>query len=600
MHIYRRGKVYYYRIKIPKPLINYFKKQEIHKSLKTINKLIAYKYAKILQTHFEFIKQGILMNKLTSSQLHSAISNFISLKFEETENELYNHPNPQKTLSWQKGDWHHGVTDLKEQLLHNKYHPDIVEQAKEIIDKLTNNYSNKELIEVCRHIVQGNIQLMHIFIAKIENNTYMNDKNPYAEDFITSVLNTKQINMVARVEIQQPREYQEQIFIPIKQESINTEKVVTLTEAFDKYYERYISIRKRSIDTKDKLQNVKHLFELNFGLNMNIKEITDDDLVAFRNKLLKLPNRYSIRSQTKKLTSLDDLVRVGKEENILSISKNTVNMHLGYMSSFWEYCLLTKCFIDINPHQDLAVPIDKTEKKRTAYSTFELDRLFKTKLYTKNINAELKATPEHIFIPLLGLYQGTRLNELCQLYKEDIKQIDGIWSIDINREKDKSIKNDNSIRVIPIHPKIIEAGFIDYVKSVKTDRLWPNFIKTNKFDGDFNEDLEDFDNVKGTYSNEFSKWYRTKVNRAHVSNDSDKVYHSFRHNLIHAFRDKDIGGEHPPALLGHLEKHEMTYVGYGKKILVKYLIKSLEKVEYNIDSLDKAIVNINKAVKKIF
>ena len=85
MHIYRRGKVYYYRIKIPKYLISHFKKQEIHKSLKTINKLIAYKYVKILQTHFEFIKQGILMNKLTSDQIHSAVSNFISLKFEETE-----------------------------------------------------------------------------------------------------------------------------------------------------------------------------------------------------------------------------------------------------------------------------------------------------------------------------------------------------------------------------------------------------------------------------------------------------------------------------------------------------------------------------------
>ena len=355
MHIYRRGKVYYYRIKIPKSLISYFKKQEIHKSLKTINKLIAYKYVKILQTHFEFIKQGILMNKLTSTQIHSTVSNFISLKFEETEDELYNHPNPQKTLSWQQGEWHHSVTDLKEQLLNNKYHPDIVEQAKNIINKLTSTYSQKELIEVCRHIVQGHIQSMHIFISKIENNTYQ-------EDFITPALNTVQVTTVSKGEIQS-REYQEQGFLPIKQDSINAEKVVILTEAFDKYYEQYISIKKRSIDTKDKLKNVKRLFELNFGLNMNIKEITDDDLIAFRNKLLKLPNRYSIRLKTKELTNLDDLVRVGKEENILSISKTTVNMHLGYMSSFWEHCLLRKRFIDINPHKDLAVPIDKTRHR---------------------------------------------------------------------------------------------------------------------------------------------------------------------------------------------------------------------------------------------
>jgi len=60
------------------------------------------------------------------------------------------------------------------------------------------------------------------------------------------------------------------------------------------------------------------------------------------------------------------------------------------------------------------------------------------------------------------MFQGMRMNEICQLYKEDIKKIDNIWCFDINRDRDKSIKNDDSIRIIPIHQSVIDSGFIGH------------------------------------------------------------------------------------------------------------------------------------------
>jgi len=46
----------------------------------------------------------------------------------------------------------------------------------------------------------------------------------------------------------------------------------------------------------------------------------------------------------------------------------------------------------------------------------------------------------------------------------DIKQIDKIWFIDINRYmNDKELKNASSERVIPIHPKLNELSFLEFV-----------------------------------------------------------------------------------------------------------------------------------------
>jgi len=44
----------------------------------------------------------------------------------------------------------------------------------------------------------------------------------------------------------------------------------------------------------------------------------------------------------------------------------------------------------------------------------------------------------------------------------------------------------------------------------------------------------------------------------------------------------------------------MTYDGYGKKIPVKYLLETLKKIDYNVDSLEVVIPKINAMVKKLY
>lgn len=50
----------------------------------------------------------------------------------------------------------------------------------------------------------------------------------------------------------------------------------------------------------------------------------------------------------------------------------------------------------------------------------------------------------------LGVITGTRIEELRQLTKADVKQVGDVWVIDINRNDGKTAKTKNALRVVPL------------------------------------------------------------------------------------------------------------------------------------------------------
>lgn len=84
----------------------------------------------------------------------------------------------------------------------------------------------------------------------------------------------------------------------------------------------------------------------------------------------------------------------------------------------------------------------------------------------------------HYWLPLIGFFTGARINELCQLYLDDIKHDDaGFYFFEINSERaDQSLKTINSRRKIPLHPTLIKLGLIHYCEALKKaghERLFP-------------------------------------------------------------------------------------------------------------------------------
>jgi integrase len=72
-----------------------------------------------------------------------------------------------------------------------------------------------------------------------------------------------------------------------------------------------------------------------------------------------------------------------------------------------------------------------------------------------------EADPVKRWLPLLGAYSGARLSEICQLRVQDITEVNGIWCMKILPEA--GLKTAGSERVVPLHPAVIEAGFLQFV-----------------------------------------------------------------------------------------------------------------------------------------
>lgn len=113
------------------------------------------------------------------------------------------------------------------------------------------------------------------------------------------------------------------------------------------------------------------------------------------------------------------------------------------------------------------------EGAQRSFKDAELARLFTGK-EMKEFCAS-GADVHKFWLPVIGLYTGARVNEICQINPDvDVKQgDDGIRYFDITSNSataadvKKSVKTAAGSRIVPIHSKLIELGLLDYVDAVK-------------------------------------------------------------------------------------------------------------------------------------
>jgi integrase len=164
-------------------------------------------------------------------------------------------------------------------------------------------------------------------------------------------------------------------------------------------------------------------------------------------------------------------------------------------------------------------------KDRTAFSEDEIARIFAAPVYQVDSWKPTQAgtfrtfQPFHYWLPLLGLFTGARIGELCQLHLDDVRCEDGVWFIDINeRSADKSLKNAWSKRLVPLHPKLIELGFVRWCDQLRKDgykRVFPELSW----------------NPTNRYAKEPIRAMSQFLEKLGMPRDGTKVFHSFRHGV---------------------------------------------------------------------
>lgn len=130
---------------------------------------------------------------------------------------------------------------------------------------------------------------------------------------------------------------------------------------------------------------------------------------------------------------------------------------------------------------------DRIEVKQTrrAYTPDELERIFAPDTF----GPWSEHKPHHYWAPWLALYSGARLNEIAQLYCDDIETIEGVPGFHVrNARPDQHIKKGGNVRFVPFAQAVLDAGLLDYVTEVKAAghaRLFPHLKYTNSDYGDY-------------------------------------------------------------------------------------------------------------------
>lgn len=188
-----------------------------------------------------------------------------------------------------------------------------------------------------------------------------------------------------------------------------------------------------------------------------MSELDYKALSGWRNAILRFPSNYTKRPSLRGKT-IAEIASVDSGATKPHQSVTSVNKMLTQTGAFLKWSI-KRGYCGANYCEGLTIRRRDTKEaeEREAYSKEDLLRLVRSPLYgepkTAKERRDRTAHPERQWLPLLGLYMGARINELCQLHVADIFEEDGVLCVDINdKGEGKRLKNASSRRVIPVHP----------------------------------------------------------------------------------------------------------------------------------------------------
>lgn len=296
-----------------------------------------------------------------------------------------------------------------------------------------------------------------------------------------------------------------------------------------------------------------------------VNEVTHKDVQRVKDQLQRLP-AHMVKKPEYKGKTVKQVLRMNIPESEL-MAVSTINKHLKMYATFYKWAVKNG-YAETNVFDEACLKDTRSKKsKRSPFTVDEVNTLFAARPITEY------SVPWRYWLPVLALYTGARINELCQLRVKDVQEINGIYAISVTDEsEDQSIKTAASRRLIPVHQDLVKLGFIRYIQRyTKPDqRIFPE-LKRSK---------------TRLYSDKASSWFSGVKNAALSENlDSEnlrkKVFHSYRHTLIDVLTKKLKLHNSPivKAIVGHTDS-EMTTGTYGSDYEIEDLNEVMQRIDF--------------------
>ncbi len=292
------------------------------------------------------------------------------------------------------------------------------------------------------------------------------------------------------------------------------------------------------------------------------KPVTDygpADATAFEAAMMALPPNWMKKRQLRGLS----ITKAAEKAKALRLPRQSAKNIRKKWSVLWS--LLDQAaivhFIK-NPFVAKALIVDDHVPANRRKDLFNPDEL--TALLASDL-------PGHLYwLTWLGLYTGARLNELCQLTSGHVRLHGAIHNLYFSPElRLKTGEQESCIRSVPVHTKLRELGFLDYVGKCK-GRLFPGLTQ----------------HKSGRYSDAPSKAFTRHLREIGIKRDK-LSFNSLRHTFIGRLKTlapADV--ETRERLVGHATKGVAGIYGGSYEaeandmILLKHRAKVVERLQF--------------------
>jgi integrase len=324
---------------------------------------------------------------------------------------------------------------------------------------------------------------------------------------------------------------------------------VSLQEVIQKYMAEGLRVGRWVKRGEDQIRQHMDLLQKLLGPNTDVRHIGGDQVRHVKDALLRLPKNINKNPETRG-KSLNELLG---EEHSNRPTVRTINMYLQAYSALFSWAKSAK-YTDDNPFADASIQSNNRDSvTRLAFTHDELRRIEHALL--TEVDGK-KPKEAHKWSSLISIYTGARLNEVCQLTIEDIVQHEGIWCFDFNDEGEgKHLKNESSIRIVPIHSRLIALGVLGYVDQLKRSgatKLFPEYNYTANYG----------------WGKNLSVWFNNRLLVKLGLKSKQHVLHSLRHTMITHLYQADVQEPIIKGIVGHTQKGvtQQHYFAAGYKI----------------------------------
>ncbi len=261
-------------------------------------------------------------------------------------------------------------------------------------------------------------------------------------------------------------------------------------------------------------------------------------------------------------------------EDVEGQGVKNINKKISILTTFGNWCEKNGYF-EQNNFRGMKFDSKQKRLERENFNDQDLKKILNPQTYLSSTIRGISSITKkpisnreaYYWIFLLGIFSGLRTNEMTQLRLEDFQQVDGgVWMIQVRETEETRVKTRNSIRKVPVHPKLIELGILDYIQRLRNQKKERFFWELKMVRGKYGKEVSRFFNEK--YLKEVGVWKQTV-----------KVLYCTRHTLIHNLYRKGVDENVIKTLVGHEKEFTMKHYG-GNPYDAEQLMSEISKVEY--------------------